>query len=182
MLITTPRLHLRRFEPRDLPEFFAYRNDPQVARFQSWSALGEAELSAFIDEMAQAEPGVPGPGFQFAVARAVDNLLIGDVYFKLLDHDRRQAEIGYTLARIHQGNGYASEAVRGVLRYAFERLELHRVIALVDCANHASVALLERVAMRREAHFLQHWWSHGAYRDEYQYALLHSEWRRQEAR
>lgn len=173
--ILTRRLRIRRFRPDDLPAIYAYRNDPEVARFQGWTARTEEELREFVAYMAAASPGEPG-SFQFAVARREDDALIGDVYMRIHEHDPRQAEIGYSLARAWQGQGYASEAVTAVLGYAFENLGLHRVFALVECENTPSVALLERVGMRREGHFRQHFFARGAYRDEYQYALLGAEW------
>jgi RimJ/RimL family protein N-acetyltransferase len=53
---------------------------------------------------------------------------------------------------------------------------LHRVIAITDCENAASVALLERLGLRREGHFLQNVWFKGTWGDEYLYAILHEEW------
>lgn len=174
--ITTERLIIRRLEAADLPALLAYRSDPELARYQSWEALTPEQGRDLIAEMALEEPGRPGGGFQFAVALRAGGGLIGDVFFKLLDHDERQGELGYTLARAHHGRGYATEAVRAVLGYAFETVGLHRVIAQVDCANAPSVALLERLGMRREGHFLQHYWQKGAWRDEYLYAMLQADW------
>ena len=58
----------------------------------------------------------------------------------------------------------------------FSSLHKHRVIAITDCENARSVALLQRVGMRREGHFLQDVWFKGRWSDEYQYAVLRSEW------
>ncbi|NJM07112.1 GNAT family N-acetyltransferase [Candidatus Gracilibacteria bacterium] len=96
--------------------------------------------------------------------------------FKRLEYDDRQGELGYTLAREHQGYGFGTEMVLALIRYAFVDLALHRVIALTDRENIRSAALMERVGMRREGHFRQSFFNKGSWRDEYQYALLHSEW------
>ncbi|HEY0733718.1 MAG TPA: GNAT family N-acetyltransferase [Herpetosiphonaceae bacterium] len=175
--LETPRLHIRHFTPADLPTLLAYRNDPLVARYQSWESMTEAEGRAFIAEMQQHQPGEPGPGFQFAIALKTSGLHIGDCYFKVLDYDPRQAEIGYSLAREHWGQGLATEALNAILEYSFRTLDLHRIIAITDCENRSSIALLERLGMRREGHFLKSMWSKGAWSDEYQYALLGEEWR-----
>ena len=174
--IETPRLLLRHFTLADLPTLLAYRNDPLVAKYQSWESMTDAEGRAFIEEMQQSQPGVAGAGFQFAIARKPSGLHIGDCFFTLLDHDPRQAEIGYSLARAHWGQGLATEALSAILAYSFRTLALHRVIAVTDCRNQASVALLERLGMRREGHFLKHVWFKGAWADEYQYAMLDEEW------
>jgi RimJ/RimL family protein N-acetyltransferase len=172
----TPRLRVRRFAEADLPAFLTYRNDPEVARFQSWDSTSEEQARDFFAGLHEEEPGRPGGGFQFAVALREDNALIGDVYLRLLDYDARQGELGYTLARPYQGQGYAREAVGAVLGYAFSTLGLHRLTAVVDQRNAPSIALLERLGMRREGASRQSFFNKGAYRDEFQYAILADEW------
>ena len=99
-----------------------------------------------------------------------------------IEQDGRQAEVGFTLSREHQGKGYASEAVSRLLDYAFGDLGLHRVVAITDRENERSFALLERVGMRREGHFVQNAWFKGRWASEYLYALLEDEWLRRTPR
>ncbi len=99
-----------------------------------------------------------------------------DCALKINEHDELQAEIGYTLARAYQGKGIASEAVSRVLDYVFRTLGLHRVIAITDCENAASITLLERLGLCREGHFIQNVWFKGKWGDEYLYAILQEEW------
>ena len=94
---------------------------------------------------------------------------------ELMD-DHQQGEVGFTFSRAHQGQGLACEAATCVLNYAFTKLELHRVIAITDCENERSVALLSRLGMRREGHFIQNIWFKGKWGDEYLYAVLREEW------
>lgn len=75
-----------------------------------------------------------------------------------------------------QRQGYAHEALAGLLRYCFAELELHRVVVLTDTRNLPCVALLGGVGMRREGHFRENGWYKGEWCDEYQYALLRAEW------
>jgi RimJ/RimL family protein N-acetyltransferase len=171
-----PRIILRHFQERDLAAFVAYRRDPDVARYQSWMTMSETQARSFIREMGQAEPGVRGAWFQFALELRATGDLIGDCAMQVKEEDDRQAEIGFTLARHFQGQGLATEAVTALLGYAFGTLHLHRVIALVDVRNQPSIALLERLGLRREGHFLQSYWLKGAWIDEYLYALLATEW------
>lgn len=172
----TSRLYLRHFTEADLPAFMAYRNDPMVAKYQSWEGISQAEAWAFLEEQKAIQLGVPGQGVQIAIESKDSGALIGDCYFIINAFDPRQAEIGYTLSQAYQKRGFATEAVSFVLNYAFQTLELHRVIAITDCENVASVALLERLRMRREGHFLQNVWFKGKWGDEYLYAILREEW------
>jgi RimJ/RimL family protein N-acetyltransferase len=95
--------------------------------------------------------------------------------------DDRQGEIGFTLSRKYHGKGLAFEGASRVLDFVFMDLEMHRVTATTDCENHRSVALLSRLGMRREGHFIQNIWFKGKWGDEYLYAILREEWLRKRA-
>jgi RimJ/RimL family protein N-acetyltransferase len=89
----------------------------------------------------------------------------------------RTYEIGWVIHPDYQRRGYASEAAAALLRYGFEEMALHRIIATCQPENPASYGVMEKIGMRREGHFRQciHrggdlWW------DEYFYALLADEW------
>lgn len=145
----SPRLVLRRFAAGDGAAFAAYRNDPDVARYQSWEGCSAAEAARFIRAQ-QAQELVPGEWLQMAVALREANTLIGDCALKIHETDRRQATIGFTFARQFQRQGFATEAVSCLLDCVFERLRLHRVIADTDALNDPAWTLLERLGMRRE--------------------------------
>jgi RimJ/RimL family protein N-acetyltransferase len=174
--IESERLILRRFRDSDLAAFVAYRNDPEVARYQSWDSIDELEARTLIREMASARPGVPGDWFQFAIESKETGALLGDCALQVDGQEPYKAELGFTLAREHQGKGFASEAASRLLDYAFASLDLHRVFALADCRNRPSWTLLDRVGMRREGHFLENVWFKGEWCDEYLYAVLKDEW------
>lgn len=174
--LDTPRLWLRPFQDTDLEAFAAYRGDPEVARYQGWKKpFTLAMAAAFIAEMKAARPAVGSAWFQYALERKTAPGLIGDVAFHLLAEDSRQAEIGFTLACAYQGQGYALEAVRRLLAYLFYDLQLHRVTAGCDGRNERSYFLLERLGMRREAHFLDSFEDEDGWGSEYRYAILRSE-------
>ena len=175
--IETERLRLRPFVSEDLDTFHAYRADPAVAQFQGWEDFTREDARAFLDQQLALTPGTPGTGAQIAIERKADASMVGDVFFYRPDDEPPRAQIGYTLQREAWGHGYASEAVRGLLGYAFDVLALHRVTALTDVENERSIALLERVGMRREAHFVENEWCKGRWCSEFVYAMLRREWR-----
>ena len=175
----TSRLLLRSFQETDLAAFAAYRSDPAVARYQSWTppyTLDQA--TAFLHEMERAQAGAPGTWYQVAIERQDRPGLIGDCAFQVRADDERQAQIGFTLSPTSQKQGYATEAVTGLLNVLFGKMRLHRVTATCDVENEASVRLLERLGMRREARLLESVWFKGAWGSEYVYALLGREWSR----
>jgi aminoglycoside 6'-N-acetyltransferase len=175
VLLSTPRLDLRRFRVEDAPVVAAYRSDPDVARYQSWEApvplAGAAEL---VRSLAAGDPEEPG-WFQYAVSLRASSELIGDVGVRLYGN-RMQADLGFTLAPAYQGQGYATEAVRRVVKHLFTERGLHRVSAECDARNARSARLLERVGFRREGHRIANTWIKGEWTDDLLYGLLAADW------
>jgi aminoglycoside 6'-N-acetyltransferase len=171
----TERLVVRRFRAQDAPAFAAYRSDPDVARYQSWSPpLPLKEATRLMREFAKGDPRVAG-WFQYAIAlREAPDVLIGDVGV-LLHDNLRQAEIGFSLDPRYQGRGYATEAVRAMLGYLFTELKLRRVSAECDARNVPSARLLERAGFRREGLRRQHTWAKGEWTDDLLFGVLASE-------
>ncbi len=101
-----------------------------------------------------------------------------DCALRVDESDARLGEIGFTLSRKYQGQGLGAEAVRALLGYVFDTLRMHRVIGVTDAKNTAAAAVLERMGMRREGHFIENIFFKGAWGDEFQYALLSREWAR----
>ncbi len=174
-MLQTERLLLRPLRESDMPAFAAYRADPEVSRYQSWIGCSEEEARSLLEEQRRTVAFAPGTWLQLAMELQGGGALVGDCAVHVLE-DARLAEIGFTLAPAHQGRGYATEAVRAVLDHLFAAREAHRVSAVVDARNAPSVALLERVGMRREAHFVRAAWFKGEWADEYVYAVLRDEW------
>jgi RimJ/RimL family protein N-acetyltransferase len=175
MLLETPRLRLRHFQPADAAVFAAYRSDPEVARYQSWTApVPPAEAAALVREFASGDPGRPG-WFQYAIEVKATGSLAGDIGVNLHEN-LRQAELGFTLAPRWQGQGYASEAVRAVLQDLFERRGLHRVSAECDARNLRSARLLERAGFQQEGRRPEFTWIKGEWTDDLLFGLLSSRW------
>jgi RimJ/RimL family protein N-acetyltransferase len=175
VLIPTERLVLRRFRVADAPVLAGYRSDPEVARYQSWDApfpLLRAETA--VANFSASDPDQPG-WFQYAVERAEDKALIGDVAVRLHDN-LKQAEIGFTLATAYQKSGYATEAVGAVLDRLFRVQGLHKVTGECDARNTASASLMERLGFTREGHLRQQTWIKGEWTDDLIYGLLAEEW------
>lgn len=118
----------------------------------------------------------------------LDGQVIGDLMVDVKDSwaqaevatqaERVQAELGWVLHPDHAGRGYATEAVREVIRICFEDLGLRRVTADCFADNESSWRLMERVGMRREGHAIRDSLHRsGQWLDGLAYALLADEWR-----
>jgi len=173
--LTTPRFILRPFTRRDLPAFIAYRNQPEVARYQSWSSYTAQEAEAFFAQQDGLAFNTNDTWFQIAAERKEDGTLAGDVALHFFD-EGRQAELGATFVAAFQRQGYASEAVSKVIELLFSKLDKHRIVATVDALNVPAQRLVENQGFRREAHYRENIFFKGAWSDEYSYALLNHEW------
>ncbi|WP_343712759.1 GNAT family protein [Inquilinus sp.] len=174
--IRTDRLVLRRFAARDALAFRAYRDAPEVARWQGWERCSREEAEAFVAGMEAAAYGLPGQWFQVAVADRAEDRLLGDIGVHVLAGEPRLVELGVTFAAGAQGHGLATEALDALIRRLFTEEGRHRLQASIDPRNVRSVALFERLGFRREAHFRRSVWAKGEWCDDVVYALLAEEW------
>jgi RimJ/RimL family protein N-acetyltransferase len=170
----TDRLLLRRFQQSDLERFQSYRRDPEVGRYQGWSATDDASAAAFLDAMAAAPIGIPGEWFQIAVADRGSDVLIGDIGLCLRDDSTRTAEVGFTIAATAQGKGLGTEAVSGVLSWLFDSEAVDLVEGITDARNAPSISLLARVGMRLLR--VQQATCKGEPCTEYVYAIARTTW------
>ena len=171
--LETDRLTLRHFRDSDVAAFFAYRNDPEVARWQSWEGITLEAAEEFAQAFSTGGPAPAGEWFQIAVALRSTGGLVGDCALKLAT-EPGAAEIGFTFAREHQGKGYALEAVRRLVGHLFEAMDLDRVVAETDAENARSWQLLERLGMRREGTGTA--WFKGRLSEEYRYSVSRDSW------
>lgn len=137
--LATARLVLRPFTRDDLASFTAYRNHPEVARYQGWSSYSFDDALAFFAEQEPLAFDTDETWFQIAAERRTDGQLVGDVAVHFLD-EGRQAELGVTFDVQAQRQGYAREAVASVVELLFEQHGKHRLVATVDALNARAAA------------------------------------------
>lgn len=96
---------------------------------------------------------------------------------KPVSAEHRCAELGYIFGPEHNGKGYATEAAHELLRFGFEELGMHRIVAHADAEHTASQEVMRRIGMRNEAHFVDNEWLKGRWSSEVVWAILRREWR-----
>ena len=175
-ILSTARLRLTKLVKADAEAMFISRADPEVCRYQTFEPGKTADVQEWVAALELNAFDTPGTRFQFAIRVKETEEMIGDLGAHFIAEDPRQVEIGFTLAPRHQGKGYATEAVTALLDHLFGELGKHRVFASVDPRNTACLALLERLGLRREAHFHRSLWFKGEWVDDVVYAILRSEW------
>ncbi|MGD6774685.1 MULTISPECIES: GNAT family N-acetyltransferase [Bacillaceae] len=169
MNIRTERLIIRNFNLKDWEDVYLYTGNKSVMKYMPEGVLSKEETQAFIKE------NMNNKAQKFPLILAENNTLIGHIeFFKYFGE--HTYEIGWVLNPDYYNKGYASEAAFGVLKYGFEELGLHRIVATCQPENVPSYRVMEKIGMRREGYFkkcIPHgegWW------DEYTYAILSEEW------
>lgn len=167
--IETQRLRIRHFSADDWQSVHAYTSDSGVMTYVPEGVMTEEQTRQFVAESMTVEARA------YAVDLRATDQLIGHVLFHPW-YTPGIYEIGWVFHPRYQGQGYATEAAAALLRYGFESLLVHRVIATCQPENVPSYRVMEKLGMQREAHFRkciyrdERWW------DEYLYALLEEEW------
>jgi RimJ/RimL family protein N-acetyltransferase len=167
--VHTDRLILRPATTDDLEATWQIRRREEVSRWLTRAPATLTEHRAFFEDPASLAK---------TVLVELEGMVIGDLMLQV-DDAWGQAELGWVLDPGHAGRGYATEALRELIRLCFDELGLRRVTAYCFAANEASWRLMERVGMRREMYTVRDSLHRsGEWLDGMGYALLADEWRR----
>lgn len=179
LTIEAERLRLRKYEDGDCVDILEYSSDADfwVARNLGWP-VSEEGVREYWEGQKEVDPASDPNWLSLVVELKAEGKVIGNVGFGVARAgEHRQGSVGWLLGSQYQGRGLATEAVRTLVTYCFEQLGLHRISARTGHDNTRSWKLMERLGMRREAHFRESHLVEGEWRDEYIYAVLASEWR-----
>lgn len=167
MMTDRGRVTLRPLADRDQDEFIALVA-ASADLHRPWMSL-PATPEAFQTYVAR----YAGPDEEsLLVCRRGSGAIAGMINVNSIIRGRYQnGSLGYAAFAPSVGQGYMSEGLRLVMRYAFEELRLHRLDAQIQPDNHASLRLVERAGFRREGYSPQLLFIDGAWRDHERWAI-----------
>lgn len=146
-MIETKRLLLRQWQESDFAEFAVINSDPEVMRYFP-AVMTESESNSWAKQC-QARIADRGWGW-FAVEVLDGGAFIGMVGLNSPPFEiplGYQIEIGWRLAKAHWNQGYATEAARACLVYAFNNLSTNSVCAFTPTDNQPSRRVMEKLGM-----------------------------------
>lgn len=152
--LETERLVLRPIEGRDREAFAAMNADAAVMTYFA-APMSADESDAAIVRYAAARAR---DGFSFFAAESRETGAFAGMIGLQVMRDvvpglpQPAVEIGWRLPLAYQGKGLATEGARAVVRFAFEELRLHEVVAITAVANMASRHVMEKLGMKRQPH------------------------------
>lgn len=152
-VLETERLRLRPFERRDFDAVAAYKADPEVMHFTGGTETRPAAWKSLAAMAGSWQ--LNGYGY-FCVADKQSDACLGhcSLFYPV---DWPGQEIGYTLARSAQGKGYAAEASRAALRYAYTELGWETAISVIDRDNTASQSVARKLGAKLEQENVPIW-------------------------
>ena len=145
--IETERLLIRKWQlPRDLDEALAIYGDPDVMHFIPIGALDRARTEQLVQRMIERDEQ-QGYGV-WPVVHKAHHRIIGECGITQIPGWEPDIEIAWIFNKAYHGQGYATEAARAVMEYAFSELRIARLYALIDRFNAPSIAVANRLGMR----------------------------------
>lgn len=150
--LESERLKFRAIKRSDIDDIYEYSKNPNTSKFLLWSPhMSKYTTQEFVDIILSKYKS--GEYNDWAIVLKKTNKMIGTCGFTRIDDENKTVEIGYVLNPEFWGNGYATEAVKKILEFAFDELDANRVEARFMLGNDASLAVMKKVGMTFEGYY-----------------------------
>jgi ribosomal-protein-alanine N-acetyltransferase len=173
--IRTNRLLISTFNKEDWEAYHAIQTSRANQRynFETYSPHSEKENRRYVDSLTEDPYDSQGSRYLFAIHNRADASLVGFIGLKNGELVAGGAiEVFFSIHETCWNQGYAAEALRGIIRFGFERIGLHRIFAGCDIDNVASKRVLEKAGMRFESRWRKDRLRNGKWTDGLGFAIL----------
>ncbi|MGV9002855.1 GNAT family N-acetyltransferase [Flavobacterium sp.] len=169
--LETERLYFRRITHADAAEVLALRGNPLAMKYIPRPlALSLDDAIAHVDIIN--ENIDKNTGINWGITIKSDDKIIGIIGHYRIQPENYRTEIGYMILPEHSGKGYVTEAVKAVVEYGFNEMNLHSIEAVIDPDNFASERVLLKNGFVKEAHILENEFFEGKFWDSVIYSVL----------
>jgi RimJ/RimL family protein N-acetyltransferase len=170
-VIVGQKTRLRAIEREDIPNFVRWLNDPEVRRYlELYLPISKAEEEKWFETQLENESS------RVFGIETEEGVLIGNIGLSELDWKNRNAYLGIVIAeKGYWGQGYGSDAITSLLRFAFGEMNLHRISLSVFDFNQRAIRCYEKCGFRHEGRAREALYRDGSYRDTFQMAILRHE-------
>ena len=146
-ILETKRLILRRLIMDDLESLFALYSDPQIRRYFPEGTLTYEETKEELEWFLNGHPAQPQLGLWATILKETGQFIGRCGLLPWTIEQRPEVEVAYLVSKAYWGQGLGTEAAQAIVDYGFERLQLSRLICLIDPANQASVKVARKIGM-----------------------------------
>ena len=151
-VLKTERLTLRGYREEDAAGVLKLANENHGLLIREFAQIAGlrtlAEAALFISE--KREQRIAARTFCYGIWRIGAEDQIGQIQVKSVAWEIPAAELGYFIIEAQQGNGYATEAIRAILRLAFQELGFERIFVRILPTNRKSLALANKLGFQPE--------------------------------
>lgn len=160
--LETKRLMLRNFLIEDLESYINIRNENKFKRFYSKDDVTIAKSESLLNIFIADSKEEPRKKYQLAITMK-DGELIGSCGIRI--EDKNIASVGCELGRKYQTSGYAYEASKEIINFAFDELRIQRIYAETISENKAAIILCKKLGMKIQSEitndkfFQERWWN-----------------------
>jgi len=150
MQIVTDRLCLGDVAEEDYEFFAELEINESCLKYKADTVPTKDFIDKKFSETLEDINRIPRVRYRLMISKLSTNEPVGRILFWKLDDSIKEWEIGWDVHPKHWGNGYASEAAKAVLKFAFNELGVHRVQALCNDQNSSSEKVMIKVGMKKE--------------------------------
>lgn len=184
--IETDRLILRPLALTDEDDLLEYQSHPEIVRYIPWPERTREQVREALEKFISKSESSKNPDvlidngdFILLAWELKDGphkgKVIGQSNISMERKEDQYGEFGYVTHQNFQRQGYAFEASKALLNYAFTNFPLHRIVAMIDTRNPESARLAEKLGMRREGEFIESEFFKGDWCNMWEYAILKRE-------
>lgn len=173
--IESENLILRQFSYNDNKDMLYYWvSDPNIQSMYSEPIYTtEEEVKELLDKYITS---YFQDSYRWAIIEKSTQICIGQIAFFLVDNKNHFGEIEYCIGSKFHRKGYASEAVKAILKYGFEKINFHKIQVCHKANNIASQGVIKKAGFKYEGTLRDYFYMDGKYVSRLYYSLLKSEW------
>jgi len=169
------RVYLRPIERADLPRLWELVRDHEVSVLSSQGPVGPYSVAEFEAQYEERDEESKRRAFYFAIEVAGD--LIGQCGLHAIDHFNRSCDVGIEIGRDFWRKGFGQDAVRTLVDYAFEHLNMNRIGLYVLADDPRAVGAYGKAGFVEEGRLRQTSWVHGGYHDTLVMSVVREDWK-----
>ncbi len=150
VILETKRLVLRRQIFADLDDLWALYCDPEITKFIPDAPRSRDEAKEELEWHMNGHPKNPSLGLWATIHKETGKFIGRCGLLPWTIDGQNEVEVAYTISKAYQAQGFGTEAARGILQYGFEKLNLSRLVSIVDPENIASQKVAQNIGMTFE--------------------------------
>jgi ribosomal-protein-alanine N-acetyltransferase len=170
-VLKTERLILRNLHEKDVARFFDLRSNPENMQYIPRNLHQNFEDTKAQMEMINSKREL-NEGINWVITTKESDEFMGVLGLYRIEPENFRAELGYMILPQFCNNGYVTEALKSILDFGFNSLQLHSIEAIIDPNNSKSERVLQKLLFQKEAHIIENLFFNGKFWDTVIYSML----------